>query len=139
MEINVTHQMFIEWIHWNEILPMTDNVLIAYKQLYNEKDINDEQENLLNWFITTVLPIVHVASQTKLNWRPFAFQHGIPPLYSTFVTTSNEAFALFLLKHYRNPPPPKEEKLKKGKAQTDKSDKKGTQRQRKTSGRKPER
>jgi len=29
--------------------------------------------------------------------------------------TSDEAFALFLLKHYRNPPPPKEEKLKKQK------------------------
>ena len=59
-----------------------------------------------------VIPVVHVASHTKHNWHPFAFRNGVPPLYSTFVMTSNEAFALFLLKHYRNPPPPKEEKLK---------------------------
>jgi len=88
---------------------------MAYKLLYDGQDFNDEQENVLNWFITMVIPVVHVASRTKHNWRPFAFQNGIPPLYSTFVTTSDEAFALFLLKHYRNPPPPKEEKPKKTK------------------------
>jgi len=83
--------------------------------LHDEKDLNDEQENLLNWYITTVLPIVHVASRTKHNWRPFAFHNGVPPLYSNFVTTLDEAFVLFLLQHYRNPPPEKEEKLKKTK------------------------
>jgi len=56
-----------------------------------------------------------VASQTKHNWHPFAFHNGVPQLYSTFVTTLDEAFVLFLLPHYRNPPPEKEEKLKKTK------------------------
>jgi len=102
-----------EWVHWNEHLPTADDVIIAYKLLYDDNDITDEQENILNWFIMTVIPVVHVASRTKFNWCPLAFRSGVPPLYSTFVTTSNEAFALFLLEHYRNPPPPKEEKSKK--------------------------
>jgi len=102
-----------EWVHWNEHLPTADDVIIVYKLLYDDNDITNEQENILNWFITTVIPVVHVASHTKFNWHPFAFCSGVPPLYSTFVTTSDEAFALFLLKHYRNPLPPKEEKSKK--------------------------
>jgi len=72
-------------------------VLKAYKLLYDKKDFCNEQENLLNWFITMVFPIVHVASQTKHNWHPFAFQNGVPLLYSAFVTTSDESFALVLL------------------------------------------
>jgi len=52
----------IEWIHWNKILPTLDEVLKAYKLLHDKKDLNDEQENLLNWFITTVLLIVPVVS-----------------------------------------------------------------------------
>jgi len=54
----------------------------------------------------TVIPIVHVASRARNNWRPFAFVSGAPSPYSTFVTSSNEAFALFLIKHYRTPLPP---------------------------------
>jgi len=62
--------------------------------------------------MTTAIPImINVASQTKHNWHSFAFQNGVPPLYSAFITTSDEAFALFLLQNYRNPLPPKEEKF----------------------------
>jgi len=50
-----------------------------------------------------VIPIVHVASRAKNNWRPFEFVSGAPATYSTFVTSSDEAFALFLIKHYRSP------------------------------------
>jgi len=38
---------------------------------------------------------------------------GSAPLYSTFVTSSDKAFALFLMNYYRNPPPAKETKIKK--------------------------
>jgi len=50
-----------------------------------------------------VIPVVHVASCTKHNWLSFAFHNGVPPPYSTFVTTSDEAFALFLLKTLQEP------------------------------------
>jgi len=56
------------------------------------------------------LPIVHVSSRAKNNWRPFALVGGSAPLYSAFVTSSDKAFALFLLHYYRNPPPAKDTK-----------------------------
>jgi len=56
--------------------------------------------------------IVQVASWARNNWHPFAFVKGSSPLYSNMVTSSDEAFALFLLKHYRSPPPEKEYKPK---------------------------
>ena len=58
-----------------------------------------------------VLPMVHVSSQAKNNWCPFALVGGSAPLYSAFITSSDEAFALFLLHYYRNPPPAKETKI----------------------------
>ena len=90
----------------NEELPSPDDILSVYKKLFesNEKSLTDEQTFLLNWFITTAMPMVHVSSRAKNNWRPFAFVGGSPPLYSSLVTASDEAFALFLLKHYRIPP-----------------------------------
>ncbi len=54
------------------------------------------------------MPIVHISSRVCNNWHPFAFTGGSPPLYSTFVTSSDEAFALFLIKYYRSPPSVKE-------------------------------
>ena len=57
-----------------------------------------------------------MASRAKHNWRPFAFESGVPPIYSSYITSSDEAFALFLLKHYRTPPMPKEEKHKQPKS-----------------------
>jgi len=45
----------IDWIHWNETLPLPENFLIAYKLLDDGKDLNEEQENMLNWFITTII------------------------------------------------------------------------------------
>jgi len=57
-----------------------------------------------------------VASCAKHNWPPFAFESGVPPIYSSYITSSDEAFALFLLKHYRTPPVPKEEKHKQPKS-----------------------
>jgi len=60
-----------------------------------------------------VLLIVHVSSQAKNNWHPFALVGGSAPLYSAFVTSSNKAFALFLMNYYRSPPPAKETKIKK--------------------------
>ena len=38
---------------------------------------------------------------------------GSAPLYSAFVTSSDKAFALFLLHYYRNPPLAKETKITK--------------------------
>jgi len=38
---------------------------------------------------------------------------GSAPLYSTFVTSSDEAFGLFLMNYYRSTPPAKETKTKK--------------------------
>ena len=97
----------------NKELPSPDDILSVYKKLFesNEKSLTNEQTFLLNWFITTAMPTVHVSSRVKNNWRPFAFVGGSPPLYSSLVTASDEAFALFLLKHYRIPPPVKETKL----------------------------
>ena len=65
------------------------------------------------WFVTAVLPLVHVSSRVKNNWRPFALVGGSAPLYSTFVTSSDKAFALFLMNYYRSPPPAKETKITK--------------------------
>jgi len=75
--------------------------LIAYKNVVDNMPLSETQENLINWYITKVIPIVHVLSRAKDNWRPFAIVSGA---YSTFVTLSDEAFALFLIKHYRSPP-----------------------------------
>jgi len=41
------------------------------------------------------------------------FVSGAPLPYATFVTSSNEVFALFLIKHYRTPPPMKRLKVTK--------------------------
>jgi len=51
-----------------------------------------------------VIPIVHVVSKIRNNWKPFVFASGAPMIYSTFVTLSDEDFA-FLIKHYRLPLP----------------------------------
>ena len=64
------------------------------------------------WFVTEVLPLVHVSSRVKNNWHPFALVGGSAPLYSTFVTSSDKAFGLFLINYYRNPPLAKEPKTK---------------------------
>jgi len=86
-------------------------VLLAYQNVYSNPNNNDPKiNNILLWFVTEVLPIVHVSSRAKNNWRPFALVGGSAPLYSAFVTSSDEAFALFLLHYYRNPPPAKDTK-----------------------------
>jgi len=64
------------------------------------------------WYVTEVLPHIHVSSRVKNNWRPYALVGGSTPLYSTFVTSSDEAFGLFLINYYRNPPLAKEPKTK---------------------------
>jgi len=60
-----------------------------------------------------VLLIIHVSSQAKNNWHPFVLVGGSAPLYSAFVTSSDKAFALFLLNDYRSPPLAKETKIAK--------------------------
>ena len=87
-------------------------MVTAYQQLYTNKSLDNDKEELLMWFITWVMLIIHIASWAKNNWHPFAFIKGSPPLYSSIVTSSDEAFALFLLKHYRSPPAAKECKTK---------------------------
>ena len=96
-------------------------MLLAYQNVYSNPNNNDPKiNNILLWFVTEVLPIVHVSSRAKNNWRPFALVGGSAPLYSAFVTSSDEAFALFLLHYYRNPPPAKD--TKKIKRQDDDDD-----------------
>jgi len=85
----------------NKTLPTADELLVAYKNVFDEKPLSETEENLMNWFITMVIPIVHVKTKKKNNWRPFS---AVPGAYSSFVTSSDEAFALFLMKHYRVPP-----------------------------------
>jgi len=77
------------------MLPTADEVLQAYKNVFDDKPLFNTNENLINWYVTMVIPIVHVASRVSNNWRPFAFVSGAPLPYSTFVTLSDEAFALF--------------------------------------------
>jgi len=79
------------------MLPTAD----MYKNVFDDKPLSETQENLINWYITMVIPIVHVLSRAKNNWRPFAIVSGA---YSTFVTLSDEAFTSFLIIHYRSPP-----------------------------------
>ncbi len=67
------------------------------KNVFSDKPLSEADADLINWFITTVIPIVHAVSRTKNDWRPFVFVSGAPAAYSTFVASSNEAFALFLL------------------------------------------
>jgi len=86
---------------------MPDEMVTAYQTLYRNKSLDQ-----LMWFITRVMPIIHIASQARKNCHQFAFIKGSPTLYSSIVTSSNEAFALFLLKHYRSPPLAKEYKPK---------------------------
>ena len=86
-------------------------MLLAYHNIYsNPNDNNPKINKILLWFVMEVLPIVHVSSRAKNNWRPFALVGGSAPLYSAFVTSSDEAFALFLINYYRSPPPAKETK-----------------------------
>jgi len=63
--------------------------LIAYKNVFDDKPISETAKNLINWYVTTVIPIVHVSSRARNNWRPFASVSGA---YSTIVTLSDEAF-----------------------------------------------
>jgi len=35
---------------------------------FDGKTLKEEEQNIFNWFITTVLPIIHVASHAKHNW-----------------------------------------------------------------------
>jgi len=90
-----------DWLKWNQMLPTADELLVAYKKVYDDKPLSETEENLINWYIMTIIPIVHVSSRAKNNWRPFS---AVPGAYSSFVTSLDEAFALFLMKHYRSPP-----------------------------------
>ena len=83
------------------MLPTADELLVAYKKVYDDKPLSETEENLIHWYITMIILIVHVSSRAKNNWRPFS---AVPGAYSSFVTSSDEAFALFLMKHYRSPP-----------------------------------
>jgi len=95
-------------------LSAADVVLLTYHNVYsNPNDNNPKINNILLWFVMEVLPIVHVSSQAKNNWHPFVLVGGSAPLYSAFITSSNEAFALFLLNYYRSLPPAKETKITK--------------------------
>jgi len=100
----------------NNSLPTSEDTIQQYKRGFDGETLKEEEQNIFNWFITTVLPIMHVASHAKHNWQPFAFKSGVPPIYSSYITLSDEAFSLFLLKHYRIPPMPKEEKQKQPKS-----------------------
>ena len=63
--------------------------MIAYKNVFDDKPISETTKNLINWYVTMVIPIVHVSSRARNNWRPFASVSGA---YSTIVTSSDEAF-----------------------------------------------
>ena len=63
--------------------------MIAYKNVFDDKPISETAKNLINWYVTTVIPIVHVSSRARNNWRPFASVSGA---YSTIVTSSDGAF-----------------------------------------------
>jgi len=77
--------------------------------LQSNRNQQQNPKSVFTWFVTSIIPIVHISSRVHNNWHSFAFTKGSPPLYSTFVTSSSdEAFALFLIKHYRYPPPVKE-------------------------------
>jgi len=90
-----------------------EEVLLKLKALFDDEVLNEDDKLLVNWFIINVLPTVHVASWAKNNWQLYAYESGAPPLYSNYITSSDEAFALFLIKHYRVPPPLKEIKVEK--------------------------
>jgi len=81
---------------------------LKIKALFEGEELNEDNKSLVNWFIINVLPVVHVASWAKDNWHPYAYKFGVPPLYSNYVTFSDKAFALFLIKHYKVSLPAKE-------------------------------
>jgi len=100
----------------NNALPTSADIIQHYKRVFDGATLKEEVQNIFNLFITTVLPIIHMASCAKHNWQPFGFESGVPPIYSSYITSSDEAFTLFLLKHYRIPPMPKGEKQKQPKS-----------------------
>jgi len=53
----------------NKELPSPNDILSVTKKLFEttETNLTDEQKFLLNWFITTAMPTVHVSSQAKNN------------------------------------------------------------------------
>jgi len=113
----------LDWLSVNNGLPTLEEIVKAYKNLYNGSPLDDDEKEVMNWFVMRVMPIVHVGSQAKNNWHPFAFVGGSPPLYLTMVTSSNESFGLFLLTHYRTPPPPSNKKIFKLGSKTVKEEK----------------
>jgi len=59
---------------------LSDKIIIAYKSLLEGKEFNEEEEGVFGWFMTMVLPIIHLASQANLALQSFAFQSGVPQL-----------------------------------------------------------
>jgi len=73
-------------------LPLGGEVLLAYKALYDQLELNDDMKKVLLLGNISVANHSH-KSRTQNNWHPFAVVSGSPPLYSAFVTMSDEAFA----------------------------------------------
>ena len=95
------------------MLPKAEELMLKLKAFFHDEVLNKDEKLLVNWFIINVLPMVHVVSQAKNNWWPYAYKSGAPPIYSNYITSSDEAFKLFLIKHYRIPPPLKDIKIEK--------------------------
>jgi len=64
--------LFIEKSGWkiNLSIPSTDKTIIACKSLLEGKELSEDEEGFFCWFVTTVLPIIHLASCAKFNWHP---------------------------------------------------------------------
>jgi len=84
-----------EWLEINPSIPLTDKIINAYRLLLEGKELNEDEEGVFGWFITTVLPIIHLASWAKFNWHPFSFISGVTPTYSFLITNSDEAMHCF--------------------------------------------
>jgi len=99
------------------LLLLPDEILQVYKKIYNNKKLSDTEEDLIKLFVTAVMSvIVHIANHTWNSWNLYVFVKRSPPLYSSFVMSSDKAFALFLINHYRYPPLVIEAKVKGKKA-----------------------
>jgi len=57
-----------EWIAVNNSLPTLEDIIQQYKRVFDGATLKEEVQNIFNLFITTVLPIIHMASCAKHNW-----------------------------------------------------------------------
>ena len=85
-------------------MPKDDEILLTYQKYSRSEELTEEETGKLFCFFHELVGCVN------LNWKDASSQQG--KVYSQIATTLDEAFALFLMKHYNKIPEPQNKKPK---------------------------